>query len=432
MAAGENDKILQQIRKTMPPVISDDWPNLPVKEAEGSYLITDDGQIADMMGGFATVNVGHQNPEVIQAAKQQMDKIIHAPVGVMSTEPQRKMAQRLTQILPDPMDMVWMGNSGSEAVEAALKVARRHTGRSGFISFYGSFHGRSMGATSVTASKSSYRAGYSPLLPEIQFVPYPYCYRCPWGQERSSCQLMCVEAVEEMLNRVLPPEQTAGIIIEPIQGEGGFIPAPPEFLQGIREICDQHDIMLIFDEIQTGFGRTGNMFAAEGVGVTPDIMCMAKAIASGFPLSAVGASSEIMGEWPVGSHGSTCGGNSVACAAGLATLSQIQDDELPERATCLGEKIAARLQQWPERFSVVGDVRGSGLMWGIEYVSADGDPDGELAEKIVQTALQRGFLHYAAGYKGQVVRITPPLTISEDLLIADIDLLEELTSELDC
>ncbi len=430
MSGSDGKDVLQQIRSTMPPVVSDDWPNLPAKEAEGPWLITDEGRVADMMGGFATVNVGHCHPEVMSAAYEQMQRIVHAPVGVVSTRPQREMAARLTEVLPEPMDMVWMGNSGSEAVEAALKVARRSTGRSSFISFYGSFHGRTMGATSVTASKSAYRAGYAPLIPGVEFVPYPYCFRCPWGEKRPGCDFRCVKAVEEKLARVLPPAETAGIIVEPVQGEGGFIPAPDEFLQGLRELCDRHGILLIFDEIQTGFGRTGSMFAFRTTGVTPDIVCLAKAIASGFPLSAIGASSDLLGDWPVGSHGSTYGGNSVACAAGLATLRELEAQDLPGRAARLGEQLGDRLSDWPARYEAVGDVRGVGLMWGIEYVDVDGEPDGQKAQQVLQGALEQGFLHYGAGEAGQVVRITPPLNISSELLFESVQVLENLTQKL--
>ncbi len=423
------DEAKTRIHRVMPPVVSEDWPNVPVDRAEGPWLESGDRRIADMMAGFAVVNAGHNHPGVIAAAREQMDRVVHAPAGVMVAEPQLALAEALARILPGDLDTVWFGNSGAEAIDAALKLARYSTGRFRFVSFYGSFHGRTLGATAVTGSRAGHRRGYGPLLPGVSFVPYPNCFRCPWGRRARDCSLECLDAVSEHFARVVPPEEVAAIIIEPVQGEGGFIPVPTKFLDGLRRMCDEHGILLIFDEIQTGFGRTGRMFAADTLGVKPDLICLAKAMASGFPISALAGPRSIMGGWAVGAHGTTFGGNAISAAAGLATLEVLEAEELPARAAALGARVLEKVGSWPERFARVGDVRGLGLMIGIEYVEPEtGAPDGEAARIVLEGALERGFLFVPAGAEGQVVRLTPPLNVPEDLLWEAVDVLEDLTS----
>ncbi len=424
----DRETVRKRLAASVPPVVSEDWPNIPVDWARGHLLGSDGREVVDMMSGFAVTNVGHNHPDVIEAARRQMEAVVHAPAGVMASEAQLLLAETLVDLLPGDLDMVWFGNSGAEAVDAALKVARMATGRFRFISFYGSFHGRTVGATSVTGSKAGHRRGYGPLLPGVSFLPYPNCFRCPWGEAEGDCSLECLSALREHMDRVAPPDEVAGVIVEPVQGEGGFIPAPRGFLAGLRKVCDEHGILLIFDEIQTGFGRTGRNFAAETFGVYPDLMCLAKALASGFPISVLAGSSGVLGDWPVGSHGTTFGGNSVSAAAAIATLRVLAGEDLAGRARRLGAALLDRLDGWPRRFSRVGDVRGLGLMVGIEYVDpVSGDPDGDLVSSLLESALERGFLFVAAGQSGQVLRLTPPLNIPEEVLESAVDLLEELT-----
>ncbi len=418
-----------RLDRLVPPVVSDDWPNIPIDRASGVWLESEGRRVVDMMAGFAVANVGHNHPAVVDAARSQMDRVIHAPAGVMGTGAQLDLAEKLIDLLPDPLDMVWFGNSGAEAVDAALKLARYVSGRFRFIAFHGSFHGRTIGATSVTGSKAGHQRGYGPLLPGVSFAAYPNCFRCPWHRRSAEeCDLECLSALEEHMDRVAPPDEVAAIIIEPVQGEGGFIPVPARFLRGLRSLCDAHGILLVFDEIQTGFGRTGAMFAADRLGVTPDLMCVAKAMASGFPISALAGPRDLLGGWPVGSHGTTFGGNTISAAAGIATLEVLQGDALPERSLRLGERLLEHLSSWPNRFGCVGDVRGLGLMVGIEYVDpSTGAPDGGIVQKVLDAALERGYLFVPAGVAGQVIRLTPPLMIPEEELWKACDVLEELT-----
>lgn len=409
------------------PSLAVDWPNLPVSRASGTYVWDIDGRrYLDFVSGMATTNLGHGHPRVLAAAKEQMDRLVHGPVGVLLYEPIVRLAEELRRVMPGDLDMFFFSNSGAEAVEGALKLARYVTGRPAIIAFEGGFHGRTMGVASVTSSKSKYRLHYEPLLPSVYFAPYPYCYRCPLGRQQGSCALECLGRLEEMFQRLVDPSQVAAVLIEPVLGEGGYVVPPQGYLKGLRELCDRHGILLIFDEVQTGFGRTGAMFAAQAVGVNPDIMAVAKGIASGFPLSATAAPSRLMKKWSAGAHGTTFGGNPVSCAAALATLAVLQEEDLPARARRLGEYALGRLRQLVDRHPQVGDVRGMGLMIGIEFVEpATRRPDGNLAGRVLEECLARGLILYPCGTFNHVIRFIPPLTVSEEDLDTGLDIFSE-------
>ncbi|MEW6547633.1 MAG: aspartate aminotransferase family protein [Bacillota bacterium] len=407
------------------PSLAVDWPNLPVSHASGTCVWGTDGRrYLDFVSGMATANLGHNHPRVVAAAKEQMEKLIHGPVGVLLYEPILRLADELRAVMPGDLDMFFFGNSGAEAVEGAVKLARYVTGRPALIAFEGGFHGRTMGAASVTSSKSKYRLHYEPMLPGVYFAPYPYCYRCPAGRQQGACSLECLERLEGMFQHLVDPSQVAAILIEPVLGEGGYVVPPPGYLRGLRELCDRHGILLIFDEVQTGFGRTGAMFAAQAVGVNPDIMAVAKGIASGFPLGATVAPSRLMKKWSPGAHGTTFGGNPVACAAALATLAVMREEDLPGRARRLGDRALARLRDLAARHPQIGDVRGMGLMIGVEFVQpGTGRPDGELVTRVLKECLERGLILYPCGTFNHVIRFIPPLTVSEEDLDTGLDTL---------
>lgn len=398
------------------PSFSADWPLLPVERAEGAYLYTTNGKrYLDFTSGIAVTNVGHGHPKVLAAAREQMEKFSHSAVGITLHEPLLQLTQALTEVMPSGMDMYFFGNSGAEAVEGALKLARYVTGRPGIIAFEGGFHGRTYGAASVTSVKSKYRDHYEPFVPGVYFAPYAYPYRCPWGDDEGSTIAWSIAGIETIFDRLIPPTQVAAMLVEPVQGEGGYVIPPAGFLHALRRICDEHNILLILDEVQTGFGRTGEMFAAQVVDVRPDIMAIAKGIANGFPLSATAASHELMSLWKPGAHGTTYGGNPIACAAALATLEVIREENLLENCRIMGVKLLRGMQQFKEQYDFIGDVRGLGLMLAIEMVVPGGkSPNPEAATAVLNNCLEGGLVGYMAGLHGQVVRLIPPLNVSEE------------------
>ncbi len=409
-----------------------DWPNVPVERAQGCWVYGPAGQrYLDFCGGMASVNTGHCHPKVVAAIKEQAEKLLHGPMGILLYEPIVKLAERLGRHTPGELKSFFFLNSGSEAVEGAIKLARYATGRPVVIAFYGGFHGRTMGATTLTASKSKYRKRYEPLVGGVHHIPYPYCFRCPCGLEPDSCDVRCFDFVEKVFAHLADPSDIAAFILEPVLGEGGYTPAPAEYLRRLRRVCDQHGILLIFDEVQTGFGRTGTMFACEGLGVIPDILALAKGIASGLPLGATVASPELMAKWPPGAHSTTFGGNPVACAAALATLEVFEEEELLQNCRRQGERAMARLGSLPQRFTIVGDVRGRGLMIGVEFVRPDDGrtPDEEAAEAVLKGCLEKSLILYPCGTWNQSIRFIPPLIVSESELDTALDILEEVVSD---
>jgi 4-aminobutyrate aminotransferase len=414
------------------PTMAKDFPNLPVVKSEGYFYIGADGRkYLDFTSGIATENTGHRHPKVIAAIKDQVDHLVHGPIGIINYESIIQLAKKLKALLPEPLDCFFFGNSGAEAIEGAVKLARHVTRRPYVVSFLGGFHGRTMGALSLTTSKSKYRR-HLPVGANMTYqLPYAQIVETPDGLDPDEYWSEHVEKdFERLFNHQVAPDEVAAVILEPVLGEGGYVIPPLAWLQKIREICDRHGILLIFDEIQTGFGRTGGWFAANRFGVTPDIMAIAKGIASGLPLSATVASRELMEQWNVGSHSTTFGGNPVACAAACATIDVMQDEGLIENARHLGDYALTRLIDLKEKHPSIGQVRGIGLMLGIEIIHPfTGKPNGEGLMNILQKCLEKGVIFYLSGNQGEVIRMMPPLTIDREHLDIGISLLDEALEE---
>jgi 4-aminobutyrate aminotransferase len=372
----------------------------------------------DFANGIAVSALGHHHPAVTAAIHEQVDKLI-VPTGAIGySEPSIRLANELAATFPEPLDTVFFMNSGSEAIEAALKLARRTTGRPGIVAFRGGFHGRTFGAASVTTSNLNYRRGYEPLLPGVHLLPFPAAYRDFGGDEAAATE-RCLRELRELTASVVPPETIGAILIEPVQGEGGYTPAPAAFLRGLRAFCDEHGIVLIADEVQTGFGRTGVMWAFEHAGIVPDVVCLAKAIANGLPLSAIVSSRGLQERWGRGAHGSTFGGSPVACAAGLAVIRTIREQGLVANAAARGAELTAGLGPIMAEDERIGDIRGPGLMVGVEFVEdrATKVPDGATADALIARCADDGLLLLTCGSRHQVVRWIPPL----DVTSAEID-----------
>lgn len=419
--------MVDSIGNFLAPSMAKDHPNLPVLKAEGCYYYGVDGKTyLDFTSGIAVENVGHRHPKVVQAIKDSADHLIHGPSGVIIYESILKLAAELQKILPPKLDNFFFANSGTEAIEGALKLAKFVTKRPYVISFTGCFHGRSVGALSVTTSKSKYRKHLQPSWLTYQ-LPYALPEYLPEGEDP---EVFFAEKLErdaqKLFNHQVDPEEVACMIIEPILGEGGYFIPPASWLKKIREICDRHGILLIFDEVQTGFGRTGNWFAAQTFDVKPDIMAIAKGIAAGLPLSATVASKELMDQWPLGSHGTTFGGNPMACSAALASLEVMHEEKLLDNAKQMGDYAIARLLEMKEQFPVIRDVRGVGLMIGIELGDPEtGQPSGKTVMKVLDTCLKNGVLFYLCGNSGEVIRMIPPLTINKEQIDVGLDVLKD-------
>lgn len=392
--------------------------NVVVERGRGSYVWSVDGRrYLDFAMGIATVNTGHSHPRVLAAAGAQMEKIVHPSATMAHYAGNIRLAEKLASIVPGDLDTTFFTNSGAEAVEGAVKLARYVTGRRAVIGFQGGFHGRTMGALSLTSSKVHYREGYESFVPSTYIMPYPYAQRCQVGHDCvGGCRGACTDFIERQFTQVIDPHQVAALLVEPIQGEGGYIVPPSWYLGRLRALCDQYGIMLLLDEVQTGFGRTGKWFASEHWGVVPDVQIMAKGIASGFPLAAITARHDVMQRWPSGAHGSTFGGNPVSCAASLATIEVIEQEGLRENATMQGAVIMERLKELQARVPAISDVRGLGLMIGIEFSDEHGAPDGQLCERIRQRCIDDGLLLLSCGYKDQVLRLIPSLALTDEEL----------------
>jgi len=388
---------------------------LVAQRGEGAIVEDPDGnRFLDFAAGIAVVATGHCHPKVVKAIQDQAAKLIHMSGTDFYYENMVQLAEKLASLAPGGGPRrVYFGNSGTEAIEAALKLARYHTGRGQFIAFVGAFHGRTMGSLALTGSKSVQKKGFFPIMPGVHHVPYAYCYRCAYGKTPDSCAVECVKAIEtEVFRTTLPPDEVAAIFVEPIQGEGGYVVPPRKFFDELRRLADKHGILLIADEVQSGMGRTGKMFASEHFGFEPDVIALAKGIASGMPLGAMVARAELM-SWKPGSHASTFGGNPVAVAASLATI-ELLEQELVDNAASMGAHLMARLRDLPQRCPIAGDVRGLGLMIGIELVrdQATKERAGDLRDRVVQMCFERGLLLLGAG--PNTIRICPPLVITTD------------------
>jgi 4-aminobutyrate aminotransferase len=378
---------------------------------EGHRLFDTSGRAyLDFANGIAVTALGHHHPRVTAAIHAQADKLIGPTGAIGYSQPVVTLATMLAATLPDPIDTVMFLNSGSEAIDGAMKLARRVTGRPAIIAFHGAFHGRTFGATSVTTSNVNYRTGYEPLLPSIYLAPFPAAYRDFDGDDDAATEAS-LAALRSLLASTVPPSAVAAILIEPVQGEGGYTPAPTAFLRGLRDICDEHGILFVADEVQTGYARTGMMWAFEHAETVPDVVVVAKAIANGLPLSAIATSRELQERWGRSAHGSTYGGNPVACAAGIAVLETIRDEGLVFNAGSRGVELTRGLYRLMAEDERIGDVRGPGLMVGVEMVRdrVTKEPDGDLATALVARCAELGLLVLSCGLTHQVVRWIAPI-----------------------
>ncbi len=417
--------VVERDQKVLSPSYTRSYP-LVIARGEGAIVEDVDGnRFLDMNAGIAVVATGHSHPKVVAAVRAQAEKFLHMSGTDFYYENMVELAEKLAALAPGPdPKRVYFGNSGAEAIEAALKMARYHTGRDKFVAFLGGFHGRTMGALSLTGSKSVQKKGFAPLLGGVTHIPYAYCYRCAYGKQPDTCAVECVQVLEKQLfPTILPAEEVAAVFVEPVQGEGGYVVPPRKFFDELRAVCDRHGILLVADEVQCGMGRTGKLFASEHFGLEPDIVALAKGIASGLPLSATVAKAQYM-QWRPGAHASTFGGNPVSVAASLATIELLQR-ELIENCAAIGARMRQRMDTWVNRYPVIGDVRGLGLMLAFEVVKDRGTKERapELRNRIEQMAFERGVLVLGAGQNS--IRLSPPLVLSQDQADCALDVLEE-------
>lgn len=404
-----------------------------IAHAEGATITDVDGNtFIDFAGGIGVMNVGHSNAKVVQALKEQLERFTHSCFHVNMYEPYIQLARRLNELVPgDFAKKTLFLNSGAEAVENAVKIARAYTGRPAVICFEHAFHGRSLLTMSLTSKIDPYKRGFGPFAPEIYRVPFPYCYRCPLGLEYPSCNVDCFSLLEGAFVNRVADDSVAAIIIEPVLGEGGFIVTPLEYMEKLRRLCDEKDILLIVDEIQTGFCRTGKLFAIEHYGVAPDLLTTAKSLAGGLPLSGVTGRAEVMDAPQMGGLGGTYSGNPLACVAALAVLDAIEEQDLSGRAQQIGTQVRARFQAMKERYPLIGDVRGLGAMMALELVTDRGTktPAKEATGKVAQHCHRHGLILMTAGTYGNVIRILAPLSIADRQLVEGLDILEEALAD---
>lgn len=429
----EAQKILALDKQYISPSYTRDYP-LVAKRGQGALVEDADGNtFLDFSAGIAVVSTGHCHPDVVRAIQKQAETLIHMSGTDFYYPIMAQLAEKMAAITPGNFPKrVYFGNSGTEAVEAAMKLARYHTRRHRFIAFYGCFHGRTLGSLSLTSSKAVQRNGFGPLLSGVSHVPYPNPYRCPSGNGASQCMCdcECTDFIEKKLFKTaVPPQEVAAIVVEPIQGEGGYVVPPPNFLDRLRQLADRHGILLVFDEVQCGMGRTGKMWASEHSGVVPDILVTAKGIASGMPLGVMVARADVM-DWPQGAHASTFGGNPVACAAALETI-RLLEERYISNAARMGEYIFGKLADWKEKHSIVGDIRGKGLMVGIELVKdqQSKEPYPEARNKVVQSAFKKGLLILGCGENS--FRLMPPLLIEREQADFALDVLDRCITEVE-
>jgi 4-aminobutyrate aminotransferase len=418
-------EIIARDREFVSPSYTRSYP-MVAERGEGAIVEDVDGnRFLDFNAGIAVVATGHCHPRVVAAIREQAQRLIHMSGTDFYYENMVDLAEQLSRIAPGGVPRrVHFGNSGAEAIEAAIKVARYHTGRDKFIAFLGAFHGRTMGALSLTASKAVQRRRFGPLVPGVHHIPYAYCYRCAYGKRPETCAVECVKVLEEQVFKtIVPAQEVAAIVLEPMQGEGGYVVPPKKFFDELRRVAERHGILLVADEVQTGMGRTGKMWASDHFDLVPDVMAVAKGIASGLPLAATVARAEVM-DWERGAHASTFGGNPVAVAAALTTI-ELLEEGLVSNAARMGSYMMDRIGDWPRRFACVGDVRGLGLMIGVELVKdkATRERAPELRDRVVQMAFQRGLLALGAGEN--TIRLSPPLTLTRDQADFAMDTLED-------
>ena len=383
------------------------------KSAQGSYVYDLEGNaFLDFTCGIGVTNTGHCHPRVVAALQEQAGLLLHGQVNIVMHLPMLELVKELETILPPELDGYFLSNSGAEAIEGAVKLARAATGRPNIVVFQGSFHGRTVGTMSLTTSKTIYRAGYQPLMSGVFVAPFPYSYRYGWDEERTS--QWCLEELEYLFTTQTAPQETAAVLIESVLGEGGYVVPPASFMRGLRAICDQYEILLVADEIQSGFGRTGRWFGFEHFDFIPDIMAVAKGLASGLPLSGVFARMDLMKKWGTGTHGGTYGGNAVACAAAVATIQAIREEEMLANARARGLELMTGLRHLQEEHPEIGDVRGLGLMVGVEFRSGERQPDRARAKAVVHACQEERLLLLTCGPWDNTIRFIPPLIVTKE------------------
>jgi len=418
------DQLFQENFPHMSPV----WGrifNFVAERAEGSYIYTTDGRkLLDFTCGIGVTNTGHCHPKVVEAVREQAGNFLHAQANIVIHKPMLQLIDELRTIVPPSIDGFFFSNSGAEALEGAVKLARVATGRQNIIVFSGSFHGRTAGTMALTTSKTIYRAGFGPLPSGVFVAPFPYAFRLAMTEEQAS--QYALDQLEFLMASQTAPKETAAILIESVLGEGGYVVPPTSFMKGLRAICDKHGILLIFDEVQSGFGRTGKWFALEHFGVVPDIITAAKGIASGLPLSGVFSRLDLMKKWDVGSHGGTYGGNAVACAAGVATIRAMRDERMLENANERGIQLMTGLRKLQEEYSQIGDVRGKGLMIGTEFIVDNKSEKAKpLVKEIIHAAEERDLLLLTCGTYDNTIRWIPPLNVTSDQINDGLRLFED-------
>src|SRR5574342_739548 len=398
--------------------------NFVAERAEGSYIYTDDGRkLLDFTCGIGVTNTGHCHPKVVAAIREQAGLFLHAQANIVIHKPMLQLIEELRKIVPPQIDSYYFANSGAEALENAVKIARVATGRQNVIVFSGSFHGRSAGTMALTTSKTVYRSGFGPLPSGVYVAPFPYAFRLKMTEAEAADYAL--EQLDYLLASQTAPKDTAAILVESVLGEGGYVVPPTSFMKGLREICDKHGIMLIFDEVQSGFGRTGKWFAFEHYHVVPDIITVAKGLASGMPLSGVFSRTDIMLKLDVGSIGGTYGGNAIACAAGVGTIRAIREENMLENATMRGIQLMTGLRKYQEEYSQIGDVRGKGLMVGTEFI-VDGRAHKakQLVKQVIHCAEDKGLLLLSCGTYDNTVRWIPPLNVTSDQIHDGLQIFE--------
>ena len=402
------------------PVLKQATPVL-VDHAEGVYVYDEDGRRhLDFTAGIGVTSTGHCHPRVVEAVQQQAARLIHGQYTTMLSQPLRRLSERLGDVLPQGLDTTFYVNSGSEAVEAAMRLVRHATGKPNIVVFHGSFHGRTFGAAALTTSGTKFRAGIGPLPSGVSVSPFPFAFRYGWDEETATD--FALRELDYVLATTSPAADTAAFFVEPVLGEGGYVPANSRFMAGLRERADRHGILLVIDEVQTGFGRTGRFWGHDHFDVRPDVLITAKGLASGMPLSAIAAPEALMSKALPGSQGGTYGGNPVACAAALATLDVIEQEHLVDNAATMGQRLLAGLQKVAGEHKAIGDVRGLGLMLGNEFVTADGAPDPEAAGRAQRAAGEGGLMLLLCGAYNNVVRMIPALVVDGEQIDAALDI----------
>ncbi len=403
--------------------------DIVVERAEGMYIHGEDGKrYLDFTSGIGVTSTGHCHPRVVEAVREQAGKLIHGQYAIMRHHPMQALTPRLAERMPGDIDTLFYSNSGTEAIEAALRLCRHATGKPNMIVFQGGFHGRTMGSLSMTTSSVALRAGLQPMMGGVIVAPFPDCHR--YAMDEDAAADFCLRELDHILATYSTPAETAAMLIEPIQGEAGYVCASKRFLQGLRERCDHHGLLLVMDEVQAGYGRTGRFWGHDHFDVTPDIVVTAKGLASGFPLSGFGARHEIMEKGLPGSQGGTYGGNAVACAAALATLDVYEEENLVDNAAAMGDHLRQRLDALASKYPAIATIQGKGLMQGAWMVDAQGKHDGDRAMRLLKACEKRGLLLIRCGaYGGQVVRWLPPLIVNREQIDEAVDIFEQALEE---